>query len=306
MATVDADDAAATQPSDRPVGVTDQRALRQLPPWYPWLLAAILVGATLYGLLGETAYRVADDVAAQGRGQDLLTLMVVPVLLWAAARARAGSFRAHLLWLGLLVYLAYTYASYAFGVPFNAAFLLYVAALGLASYGVLDGLLRIDVGAVAPAFADTPRRAVSTLLLASGLLFMVVWLADIVPALDGGLPVSRMAYDLPNPIHVLDLAWLVPAVIATGVLLRREHGAAAVLAAVLLIKLLTLSLAVMAMVVFTLTDGGAVDPVVTTVFVVFGVTAAWLLTVGNRRLGPVGDRWLTRSIWHDTRASVPG
>jgi hypothetical protein len=275
---------------------------RPVPAWYAPLLAAILVGATLYGLLSDTAYRVADDVAAQGRGQDLLTLMAVPVLLWAAGRARAGSFRAHLVWVGLLLYVAYTYASYAFGVPFNAAFLLYVAALGLASYGLLDGLLRIDVDAVAPAFADTPRRETSVVLLVSGALFAFVWLADVVTALPDGLPEARMAYDLPNPIHVLDLAWLIPAVVATGVLLRRRHPAAGVLAAVLLIKLLTLSLAIAYMVAFTVADGGAVDPVVTTVFATLGVAAAWLLSIGHRRLGAVHDPWLAHSIFFIDRS----
>ena len=39
------------------------------------------------------------------RGQDLLTLTLatVPVLVWAAVRARGGSLRAHLLWAGLLL-----------------------------------------------------------------------------------------------------------------------------------------------------------------------------------------------------------
>lgn len=108
-----------TSVSGRSVAVS-----RPLPLWYSVALGAVLVGATLYGLLVTDAYRVANDVAAQGRGQDLLTLLVVPVLIWAAAVARRGSFRAHLLWLGLLAYVAYAYASYAFGVPFNDAFLL--------------------------------------------------------------------------------------------------------------------------------------------------------------------------------------
>jgi hypothetical protein len=63
------------------------------------------------------------------RGQDLLTLLTVPVLLWTGARARAGSLRA-------------------------------VAAIGLAAYAVLNGLLRNDVSIVSGAFTDAPRRPV--------------------------------------------------------------------------------------------------------------------------------------------------
>lgn len=269
-----------------------------LPLWYSWLLALVLVGATLYGLFVDDAYRVAHDVAAQGRGQDLLTLLTVPVFIRAAVHARSGSLRAHLIWLGLLLYVTYTYMSYAFGVPFNAAFLLYVAAAGLGSYALLDGLLRIDVGAVAPAFTHAPRRAVATVLVVSAALFALAWLSDIVPALlAGGLPVSRMAYDLPNPIHVLDLAWLIPLVVATAVMLRRRHPAADVLAAVLLVKLLTLSIAIVFMVGFMLVGGDAIDPVVTTMFVALGVAAGWLLVRGGRRMDAVTRPWLTTSIW---------
>lgn len=275
-----------------------QHPRRPLPVWFSLVLATVLIGATLYGLLADDAYRIADDVAAQGRGQDLLTLLTVPVLIWGAVRARAGSLRAHLVWLGLLLYVTYTYISYAFGVPFNAAFLLYVAATGLGSYGLLDGLLRIRVGAVAPAFARAPRRGVSTVLFVSAALFCLAWLSDIVPALVGGLPDSRMAYDLPNPIHVLDLAWLIPVVVATAVMLRRRRPAADVLAAVLLVKLLTLSIAIVFMVGFMVAGGEAIDPVVTAMFVALGAAAGWLLVRGARRMDAVDAPWLTASIWH--------
>ena len=259
---------------------------RPLPLWYSIALGALLVGATLYGLLATYAYRVADDVAAQGRGQDLLTLLVVPVLIWAASAAHRGSFRAHLLWLGLLAYVTYTYASYAFGVPFNDAFLLYVAALGLASFGLVIGLVRIDVAHVAPAFSATPRRSAAWLLFVSGGAFAVLWLSDIVGALPGGLPESRMAYDLPNPIHVLDLAWLIPVAILTGVLLLRSGPAGPVLAAVLLVKLLTLSVAILFMAGFMAAGGEAIDVGMVGVFGVLGVVVAILLGVGATKMDP--------------------
>jgi hypothetical protein len=96
--------------------------------WYTVAVAAVLVAATAYGL-------------------------------WTGARARAGSLRAHIVWLALLFYVAYTYLMYVV-TPFNDMFLVYVAAIGLAAYGVLNGLLRIDVSIVSGAFTDVPRRPV--------------------------------------------------------------------------------------------------------------------------------------------------
>jgi hypothetical protein len=100
---------------------------RALPVWYSLLLALPLTAATVYGLVADDAYRTAADIAAQGRGQDLLTLLTVPLLVWAAGRARAGSLRAHLLWVGLMLYYLYSYLMYGLATPYNDAFLAYLA-----------------------------------------------------------------------------------------------------------------------------------------------------------------------------------
>jgi hypothetical protein len=127
-----------------------------------------------------------------------------------------------------------------------------------------------------------------------------VWLADIVPALPGGLPQQGFAYDLPNPIYVLDLAWLIPLVLTTAVLLWRAHPAASMLAAVLLAKLLTLGLAILSMAVFMLAGDGGLDvtdvPVIA-LAAILTVLATGLLTVGARRMRPVTGAWLRPSLW---------
>jgi hypothetical protein len=56
-------------------------------------------------------------------------------------------------------------------------------------------------------------------------LFTLLWLSEIVPDLLAGDP-SRSASDwnVPtNPVHVLDLAFFLPAVFTSGVLLLRRH-----------------------------------------------------------------------------------
>lgn len=62
---------------------------------YSWALGVIVLVATAYGLLVDGAYRVSpgvrSDFAETMRGQDLLTLLTVPVLLLSSRRARQGS-----------------------------------------------------------------------------------------------------------------------------------------------------------------------------------------------------------------------
>lgn len=271
-----------------------------LPLWYTVGVAAVLLAVTLYGLLVEGAYRVPlgirENLPETLRGQDLLTLLTVPVLLWASVRARAGSLRAHIVWLALLFYVAYTYLMYVV-TPFNDVFLLYVAAIGLASYGVLNGLLRIDVTVAAAAFTEFPRRGLGAFLLVVGALFVTLWLAQILPAIPGELPEGLIVYDIPNTVHVLDLACVLPLMIATGVLLFRGHQVAPVLATLLLVKMTTVGLALMFMNGFVYAEGGQINVAEIAIWSVIVIAGgAWLVVV-MRRIRRAPDGWLRPGLW---------
>lgn len=278
----------------------DQGTPQVLPLWYTVGIAAVLSAVTLYGLLVEGAYRtppgVRETLPETLRGQDLLTLLTVPVLLWAGVRARAGSLRAHLVWVALLFYVAYTYLMYVV-TPFNDMFLLYVAAIGLASYGVLNGLFRIDVRVASGAFTDFPRHGLGAFLLAVGALFVTLWLAQILPAIPGDVPEGLIVYDIPNTVHVLDLAFVLPLMIATGVLLFRGHQVAPVLATLLLVKMTTIGLALMFMNGFVSAEGGQINVAETAIWgVIVVVGAAWLVVV-MRRIRRAPDGWLLPGLW---------
>jgi hypothetical protein len=259
-----------------------------------WALGAILVAAASYGLLADHPYRgVQPELAGGSRGQDVLTLVAVPVLIWAGYRSRAGSLRGHLLWLGVVGYVAYADATYLIGVPHNDAFLLYAAAVGLSTAALLDGLLRIDMAAVAPAFAGLPRRGVGWFLIVTGEAFALLWLADIVPAIPGDqLPRSLGAYDMTSPIHVLDLTFVLPAVISTGVLLVRGHPAGPVLGTVVLAKIMTLGLSLEVGAAAVVIDGLQPDPATTSLFVILIVVCGAILVRGARGLGRPDPGWL--------------
>lgn len=288
----------AAVPDDLPSaarGTSDARG-RPLPVRFTVVLAVLVAGVTLYGLVGAP-YPAPDGVAPALpdilRGQDLLTLLSVPVLVVAAVRARRGSFGAHVLWLGLLLYFAYTYLTYAF-TPFTPAFLGHVAIIGLSSYGLLDGLLRVDVRVVAPAFDDAPRRATGWFVIGVAALFTVLWLAMIVPAIPGGLPEGRMTYDIASAVHVLDLAWVLPLLAATGVMLLRGHPAGPVLAGVVLCMKVVLALAMLSM---SFAFVAAPNPAEVGLWGVIAVVSASWLVVGVRRSEPVPAGWLRPTLW---------
>jgi hypothetical protein len=96
----------------------------------------------------------------------------------------------------------------------------------------------VDHCAVAARY--TSRRAVTVaawFLIATAVLFGLLWLAEDVPALLAGVrPQSLVDIALPtNPVHILDLAFFLPAVIATGLLLLKRRPLAYTLAPALIV-----------------------------------------------------------------------
>jgi hypothetical protein len=276
-----------------------------MPPAFTAVVAVLVVAATGYGLVVDGAYGSVEPLLEQTwRAQDAVTLAVVPVLVWAGRRARAGSLRGHLLWLGLVMWLAYCYAHLSFGSPFNVMFLAYVALFGLAGFGLLDGLVRLDLQALDRAFVRVSRRPTAWFLLVAGLGIGGLWLSDIAVGLAGGTPANLHLAGLPNPTWVLDLAWLIPMSIGAAVMLRRRHPAGPAVAAVLLVMLLVLSAAMLAVTPFAVSAGLADDPSVLPQLVVFSVLFAllaiaegWLLLAGSRRTGELSTSWLRAGWW---------
>src|SRR5215208_1522571 len=85
--------------------------------WLTAPIALLLAVAAGSGLFVEGLYRDPPSLVAQAIGQDLVTLVVaLPALVISAILASRGSARGHLVWLGVLGYVLYTYATYAFAI----------------------------------------------------------------------------------------------------------------------------------------------------------------------------------------------
>jgi hypothetical protein len=202
-----------------------------LPPlWSRLSVAAALLAAagSVIGLLGqEHIYgRETPDLYNAAIAQDLVNLfLVAPLMVIVAVRASQGSRRSWLCLIGFLAFTAYNYAIYSFSIHFGPLFLIWVAVLGLsvfAAAGSLAGLIQTSVGA---RLSGPAVRLPAWFLIAMSAFFTVLWFSEIVPDLLAGRPsTSAATYNVPsNPVHVLDLAFFLPAVCASGVLLLRRH-----------------------------------------------------------------------------------
>ncbi len=259
------------------------KSVRHTDVWL-WLtlpIAILLTIATTGGIFISSLYRDNPYFTVQAIGQDFVSLVVVlPILVASAVLASRGSPHARLIWLGGLIYLVYTYVVAAFDVKFNSLFLVYVAVLGFSLYALIGGLVTTDLLAIKKCFTDkTPVRAISIYLVVLAALFYFLWLRELIPALMAReIPQSIQENGTPtNGIHILDMAWILPAFVITAFSLWRKHALGYTLAGALLSYCVLLILAILSMVVFMIRGG---YPIAVPQVVIFAI----LLTISLRML----------------------
>jgi len=243
-------------------------------------IAGLVTAASLWGLLGQSPYdEETASWAIQGRGQDVGNLLAVVILLLSGYRHQHGSHRAGVVWLGTLLYLVYAYVVYAMAVHFNQLFLVYVAVLGLSSYAVMLSMTRlrkVDETFAAPA----DRTFAAYTCIGIGVLFGALWLSELVPAtVTDEVPPSVADAGLwVNPIHVIDLAILLPAMVLAGRLALRGNAAGEFLLGPLLVFSVLMGSSIVAATVLMAAAGhqGALAPMaMVSAVVVVSAAAAW-------------------------------
>jgi hypothetical protein len=236
-------------------------------------------------------------MAAQGMGQDIVDLfLVVPLLLVSFYfLARKGRIAA-LIYGGTLFYILYSFIVYCFGVHFNRLFLFYCAILGLSVYAFILYMMDIVKSDVAGWLERAPVKLISFYLVAVAVIFYVLWLRSIVPALiKNSVPAEVSDYGLPvNPVHVIDLSFALPGLIIGAVLIRRKRNLGYIIASLALVFMILLTIALAGMVIMLVVRDISEDFTVAIVFgilILTSVTLAFLLfrKVNSRRENTVPD-----------------
>ncbi len=248
------------------------------------------VWATLTGLFVQGFYgAVPRSLEAQAVGQDLVTLVfAVPVTFGALILSFRGSQRGDILLLGQLAYFAYTYLSYAMLLPFNRLWLVVVAIFSMSLAALIVGFSSIDAKELAGRYDETyPRKVVAAYMIVAGALVGIMWLGSIIlPAtFSGSLPQSVLEENGGNlTIQVMDLGIVVPLALTSGVLLWRNHPAGYLIASVILVKVATLLLAILAMIAFMQKAGTPASPAQVVLFGLLFVVGFLMLVVHLRGL----------------------
>ena len=228
----------------------------------------------------------ALPVVSEGIGWDLVTLLlVVPSLVVAVLRSGGGSLRATLVMAGLLAFLIYQYAEYAMFWAVGPLFPLHVTTFAFAISAlalVLAGLDLAELEArVGPRF---PRRGVVALGVVMVVLLFGLWLPTVISVSFGGDVQGKLNGVQTLIVPAFDLGLLVPLGAWTAALAWRRAPAGLVVGSIVVVKSVTMPLAIVAMLVVEAVTTGVLQ--VPPILVFLGVAALAAL-VGWRLFGGI-------------------
>jgi hypothetical protein len=225
-----------------------------------WIFTSVLISAlvtltSLCGILIPGTYsREAPSWAIQSVGQDYANLVVVVLFLVSTILVMRRSLRGYLVWLGALLYFIYSFMIYTFAIHFQFLFPAYLAILGLSGFTLAGGLIAVDRDIPARVLRKNQHmKSASLLLSAIAIIFSGLWLSEIIPnIISGTTPTTLVAMSLPvNPVQALDLAFLLPGMLVTAVLLWRDDAVGYLMAVPLLVFSVTMGLGIIVMMVLS-------------------------------------------------------
>ncbi len=213
-------------------------------PTTAYILSAIITLLTIVacagGLFSDGLYRDNAFATSAWRGTDLATLVIaVPLLIMSLAFSLRGSFRAQLVWLGMLDYTLYNYAYYLFGTAFNRFFLVYAALFTLSIFALIFGLANVDVEGIRQKFRGrTPVRLIGGYMLFVAAGIGGLWIAQSLSFVASG-QVPQFIINVAHPTSVvfaLDLSLVVPFLVVGAIWLWKRQPWGYLLATILNVK----------------------------------------------------------------------
>ena len=252
------------------------------------VLSVLLLTATVLGPLvtDRVRFHMSSDALVQYIGGEIVTLLVAVVLLASVPAWWLGHHWPWVVAVGAAAYVMYTYATVVAGQEYDRypgnvekAFVLYVAITAAAV-----ALLVTSFRALMAADLSGPRQLTGWVLIGIGAIVALLWLGQLAGFYrTGPTPEYQTATALFWLIKYLDLGFVIPLAIITG-LLQRTPSTVTDAAAVAMLGFLTWLLAALFFMAVEMLRRGTPG-------------ASWALTIGTLVLlaptAMVWTRWLT-------------
>lgn len=235
-------------------------------------VAAVTLVVSLMDLLYAPIFvKETASTKAQVIGQDLVNLVLgIPALLLSISYSKRGSQKARTIWLGLLAYFAYTFLSYCALFELNEGFLVYTAAFGLSLYATLLNLAGMRTNRLEVVASPSVRKWTPYSMMLILLIIALLWTPDVAAYYATGRLPSAMTVDGAHTLIIpfQDFSIVMPLALITAWLTRKEEKIGYILAPVILIKALSIALAVLGMIAVMQYSGTPAVPGQIAVFVI--------------------------------------
>lgn len=193
------------------------------------VISVLIIISSVTGIFGKETYiSDSNNWKVQGIGQDKINLFfIVPLLLLSGYKSYYKKLNYLFILGGILLFLIYTFIIYCFAVHFNSLFLVYCSLLGLSFYSFIYAFIHSyqNFKNQLP-LLRLPVKSLRGFLFIITSFFYFLWLREDVTAILLGVPsVSLTEAGLfTNPVHVLDLAFVLPGFIIIAYLLKKGPG----------------------------------------------------------------------------------
>lgn len=215
--------------------------------WLSASLAGVSAIAAALTLFAPGVLRGVPVMNGSARGTALVVLTVgVPILVVSMSRVSLGAFRSVIAWLGAAGFLQYNAVMFLIATPFNSVFPLYVAMFALGFWTLVLLLRAIDVESFRTRFrSDLTAKLLAAYVGLVAVLNALAWLAGVIPGLFSDSPAFLKGTGLTTmPTYVQDLAFWLPLMAVSAVLLWRHQAWGYVLVGGLLVQLFIESISV--------------------------------------------------------------
>jgi hypothetical protein len=240
-----------------------------------------IFGETIF-IYGKGIYKHDSvSMATQAIAQDYVTLFLgVPLLILSLYLSKKGLLKGHLLLTGTLGYFLYTYASYSFLSMYNSLFLLYVFLMSASFFAFTLAIMSFDVVKLPQSFNEKlPVNLIGGFLLFASFVFGLMWLGKIVQPLINHTPVIGIDHYTTLVIQAMDLGFVVPAGIVSGVLLIKRKPFGYLLGSVIIIKDINLLTALSTMVFLQIQAGVKVSLPVAALVLLLNIFVIYLMVL---------------------------
>jgi hypothetical protein len=171
-------------------------------------------------------------------------------LVISTVLAFRGSLRGRLLLTGTVGFFLYTYLSMCMLTAYNMLFLVYVVLFTMSLYAFILCMLSFDLEDLPRHFSDKlPRGWIAGVLFAVGGFLFLAWFGRVIPELMNPQIPAALENTTTRVIQALDLSLIVPLAVLAGILLLKRSPWGYLLASVVILKGLTMALAVSTMAV---------------------------------------------------------